>query len=612
MDVQYWRMDNSQNNGASAPPAEEQAQRVEEAAAGGNPVEGNPSAGNVASQTQTQTAQNTAQGDTATPLETGVRQRGDAEKQQAAEAKAAHEAALAKLNKERRQKRLRDAQELNECLGSGMDLLTPELVGQITEAAAAAGSEPLDALRSFGERLRNLRDENPHGSEADLREAVKGAVQVMIARSREQRQRVATQRVAAEFETPREVLRLPEACRAARQDIPGPPSGRMLRGAESEVEADAQLLSYISRIGFNLHEAIRNRDADLIRSYRRALHSGIARAHETANREADARGWDPAAVDGMLQEVEESTATLLPAAEQVLQELEEEARANWEERAVYHATQVTNLAGEAFETLSENRWSRRDCTEYQEELDWVMRTFRRVCDEIDIAGMPAKMHRIARARQDRVNHEYQRATRIVERLLQAHGGRQEEKRPPAGGGHRDERKYRDEFGAGHASEQRMEYEDSVPIERRPTLPVTEILAAERQERSWESAPGAGWSRPAMADRGRGIGDLSMAGLNIGAPTRLQRGGRALMPAGASTPLGRCSGELPRTYSGSSARVDYRRRLEMNTQDSDEDTLFRQEMRYPERGAGGFSGPRRAGAGENRASPPVHSWTCPNI
>ncbi len=85
--------------------------------------------------------------------------------------------------------------------------------------------------------------------------------------------------------------------------------------------------SYISHIGFNLHEAIGNRNADLIRSYRRALQSGIARAHETANREADARGWDPAAVNGMLQEVEESTATLLPAAEQVLQELEEEARA---------------------------------------------------------------------------------------------------------------------------------------------------------------------------------------------------------------------------------------------------------------------------------------------
>jgi hypothetical protein len=95
---------------------------------------------------------------------------------------------------------------------------------------------------------------------------------------------------------------------------------------------------------------------------------------------AMARGWDPAAVDCMMREVEESTEMLLPAAEQVLRELEEEARANWEERAIHQATQVTNLAGEAFETLSENRWSRRDCLEYQEELDWAMRIFRRICN----------------------------------------------------------------------------------------------------------------------------------------------------------------------------------------------------------------------------------------
>jgi hypothetical protein len=126
--------------------------------------------------------------------------------------------------------------------------------------------------------------------------------------------------------------------------------------------------------------------------------------------------------------------------------------------------------------------------------------------------------------------------------------------------------------------QRMEYKDSIPMERQPTLPVTEILAAERQERSWESAPIPGWCHPSVADRGRGIGDLGMAGLNIGASARLPRGGRALLPAGASTPLGGGSGELPRTYSGSSARVDYRGRLEMNTQDSDEDALFRQELR----------------------------------
>ncbi len=227
--------------------------------------------------------------------------------------------------------------------------------------------------------------------------------------------------MAAAFKVPREALRLPEARRAARQNIPGPPSGRTLQGAESEVE---QMHNYISRIGTNLHEELGSRDADLIRSYRRALNSGIARAHEAANREADARGWDPVAVDGMLQEVEESTATLLPAAEQVLQELGEEvARANWEERAIYHATQVTNLASEAFETLSENRWSRRDCTEYQDELDWVMRTFQRVCNELDLTSMPAKMRRMARVRQERVNHKYQRATRVVERLLQAHASR---------------------------------------------------------------------------------------------------------------------------------------------------------------------------------------------
>jgi hypothetical protein len=143
------------------------------------------------------------------------------------------------------------------------------------------------------------------------------------------------------------------------------------------------------------------------------------------------------------------------------------------------------------------------------------------------------------------------------------------------------------------------------MERRSTLPVNEILAAERQERSWESAAVPGrWGHLSAADRGRGVDDPDMAGLNIGAPTRLQRGGRAPPPAGASTPLGGDSGELPRTYSGSSARADYRRRLELNTQDSDEDVLFRREMNYPERGAGGFSGLQRAGAGESRGSPPV--------
>jgi hypothetical protein len=112
--VQYRRMGNLQSNGASALPAEGQVSRVEETAGGGNPLEGNPSGTSTAppTQVQPQTAQNIAQGDPATPLETGARQRSDAEKQLAAEAKTAREAGLAKLNREMQQKRLRDAQEL--------------------------------------------------------------------------------------------------------------------------------------------------------------------------------------------------------------------------------------------------------------------------------------------------------------------------------------------------------------------------------------------------------------------------------------------------------------------------------------------------------------------
>ncbi len=146
------------------------------------------------------------------------------------------------------------------------------------------------------------------------------------------------------------------------------------------------------------------------------------------------------------------------------------------------------MAGEAFETLNENSWSRRDCLEYQEELDWAMRTFRRICNQVDTVSMSAKMRRTARARLDQVNSEHQRATRVVERLLQAHGGE-----------YREEQKRRDNFRAGRAPNLRTECEDSTLMERRSTLPVNEILAAERRERESESAtaPG-GWNHPGMA------------------------------------------------------------------------------------------------------------------
>jgi hypothetical protein len=155
------------------------------------------------------------------------------------------------------------------------------------------------------------------GPRRTVKEAAK-TVQALIAGAKNAKERQQTPgqlRTTAAFEVPREALRLPESHRAARQEIPVSPSGRTLRGAGSEIE---QMHNYISRIGTNLIEAIGNRDADLIRSYCRALNSEIARAHEAVSREAGTRGWDPVAVDGMLQEVFQSTATLLPTAEQVL------------------------------------------------------------------------------------------------------------------------------------------------------------------------------------------------------------------------------------------------------------------------------------------------------
>ncbi len=236
--MQYRRMDNSQSNGASAPPAEEQVPRVEETAGGGNSSVGNPPGASTApsTQVQPQTAQNTAQGDSATPLKTGTRQRTDAERQRAEETKAAREAALTELNRERQQKCIRNAQELTRCLSTGMGLLTPEQVGlltpeqvrQITNTVTGSNNEPMDTLRSFNERLETLIEENPHASRDDLKDAAESAVQVLITgakNAKEKQRKPGPQQTMAVFEVPREALHHPEL-RIARTSLDPLPAGR--------------------------------------------------------------------------------------------------------------------------------------------------------------------------------------------------------------------------------------------------------------------------------------------------------------------------------------------------------------------------------------------------
>jgi hypothetical protein len=116
---------------------------------------------------------------------------------------------------------------------------------QITNAVTWTDNEPMDALRSFNERLRILREETPHASEADLREVVEGAMRVIVTRAkneREQQRKPETQQTVAVFEVPREALHLPESRRAARQDNSWTPFRQDAAGSGIRGRADAQLL----------------------------------------------------------------------------------------------------------------------------------------------------------------------------------------------------------------------------------------------------------------------------------------------------------------------------------------------------------------------------------
>jgi hypothetical protein len=74
--------------------------------------------------------------------------------------------------------------------------------------------------------------------------------------------------------------------------------------------------------------------------------------------------------------------------------------------------------------------------------------------------------------------------------------------------------------------------------------------------------------------------------------------RPVQPGGASTPLEEVRPTMLDSLAASSIQLDYRRQLEMDTQDSEEDFFFRGSRRYPSRGAVGFSS---TGRGAERPS-----------
>jgi hypothetical protein len=74
-------------------------------------------------------------------------------------------------------------------------------------------------------------------------------------------------------------MQLPSPRESAREGIPGPPTGMMLRRDVPEVQ---QADEYVSRISMWLKQAIGARRAEAIKSYRRALHSGLLRLEDAA------------------------------------------------------------------------------------------------------------------------------------------------------------------------------------------------------------------------------------------------------------------------------------------------------------------------------------------
>ena len=155
---------------------------------------------------------------------------------------------------------------------------------------------------------------------------------------------------------------------------------------------------------------------------------------------------------------------------------------------------------------------------------------------------------------------------------------------------------------------------TVPLDRQ---------SSRRPDQTYVLAGWEGWSQDSCEPPGRNQenDDISAAGQRGGGtrPRGLavrisepQERERPVQPEGASTPLEEVRPTMLDSLAASSIQLDYRRQLEMDTQDSEEDFFFRGSRRYPSRGAGGFSSAGRgaerpsgssSGAGRSAEQPP---------
>jgi hypothetical protein len=158
-----------------------------------------------------------------------------------------------------------------------------------------------------------------------------------------------------------------------------------------------------------LIHAMDRRNADEIRSHRRALNSGLARLEEATNRTAQANRWDKSTVDALMLKASGSAAGVLGEADHMLRELEAENRDNWEQRAEMQARRVISHTAIANEILRAADWTIRDCHGYLEELDDELRAWQRVSRELSLSELSIKMRTAAKKRANNVDTEVNRA-----------------------------------------------------------------------------------------------------------------------------------------------------------------------------------------------------------
>ncbi len=155
-------------------------------------------------------------------------------------------------------------------------------------------------LQGLDREIRQLVRDNPEAEPSAIGEAAEEAVRTKVAQVIKSKE-LACQRGQlvgrATYLDRRGSMQLPSPRKNNREDIPGAPTGMTLRRDVPEVQ---QADEYVSHVSTWLKEAIDTRRAEAIKSYRRALHSGLLRLEDAATRAAQARHWDLSLVDVLM------------------------------------------------------------------------------------------------------------------------------------------------------------------------------------------------------------------------------------------------------------------------------------------------------------------------